>query len=370
MCGHYLGYLEDRPDSVTGAVRAIARVTSGAAIVHCAAGKDRTGVVVALALSAVGVPADEVVADYAATDERIEAILRRLMRSRDLRERPEGTRASTGTGPRPETMKAFLEQVEARYGGVTQWLAGHGFGPEDLERLRAKLVVADAHRRGADRPVPHRQGVPDRRLRHDPGRRVTSSAQSRSPAWQASRARSGAPRGWGSPASVTWASSPMAGAFAAALSACGRDPTPALVDRLVAADAELLVSRTSVCEDTVPFLAALRAEGIRIALVSNCADNTRAMLAAKGLLDLADAAILSCEVGVAKPDPGIYLVAIQEVGVLPADALMLDDQPRFCAGAEAVGVRAIQVVRPGIASKPADPRYLAVPSLLDVLPVL
>ena len=47
MCGHYLGYLEDRPDAVSGAVRAIADAP-GAVIVHCAAGKDRTGVVIAL----------------------------------------------------------------------------------------------------------------------------------------------------------------------------------------------------------------------------------------------------------------------------------------------------------------------------------
>jgi protein-tyrosine phosphatase len=36
-------------------------------------------------------------------------------------------------------MTAFLEQVRARYGGVTRWLAGHGFGRDDLNLLRAKL---------------------------------------------------------------------------------------------------------------------------------------------------------------------------------------------------------------------------------------
>jgi protein-tyrosine phosphatase len=140
MCGHYLGYLEDRPEAVTGAVRAIADAP-GAALVHCAAGKDRTGVVIALTLSAVGVPAEEVIADYAATDERIEAILRRLMTSETY---VEDLRKSTVDRhrPRPETMKAFLEQVQVRYGGVTQWLADHGFGHDDLRRLRAKLVVA------------------------------------------------------------------------------------------------------------------------------------------------------------------------------------------------------------------------------------
>ena len=136
-CGHYLGYLEDRPDQVVGAVRSIAR-DGGAAVVHCAAGKDRTGVVVALALTAIGVLPQAVVADYAATGERSEAILHRLRRSptyaRDLDNLP-----AEAHRPRPETMAAFLEQMDSRYGGVARWLAGHGLGAEELDLLRAKL---------------------------------------------------------------------------------------------------------------------------------------------------------------------------------------------------------------------------------------
>jgi protein tyrosine/serine phosphatase len=136
-CGHYLGYLEDRPDQVVAALRSTAHA-GGAALVHCAAGKDRTGVVVALALSAAGVRADAVVADYAATGERTDAILDRLRRSRtyasDLNSKPAGSHR-----PRPETMTAFLEQMDSRYGGVAQWLADHRFGDDDLRMLRAKL---------------------------------------------------------------------------------------------------------------------------------------------------------------------------------------------------------------------------------------
>jgi protein-tyrosine phosphatase len=140
MCGHYLGYLEDRPDAVSGAVRAIADAP-GAVIVHCAAGKDRTGVVIALALTAVGVPADAVVADYAATDEKLEAILRRLVGSRTYESDLKGS-AIDRHRPRPETMKAFLSQVQARYGGVVPWLADHGLEAGDLQRLRAKLLAS------------------------------------------------------------------------------------------------------------------------------------------------------------------------------------------------------------------------------------
>jgi protein-tyrosine phosphatase len=138
--GHYLGYLEDRPQQVVAAVRAVA-TAPGAALVHCAAGKDRTGVVVALALSAVGVRPDAVAADYAATGERLELLLDRLRRSptyvRDVNRKPAGSHQ-----PQASTMAAFLDQLTARYGGAIAWLAGHGFGAGDLGRLHAKLRSA------------------------------------------------------------------------------------------------------------------------------------------------------------------------------------------------------------------------------------
>jgi protein tyrosine/serine phosphatase len=137
VCGHYLGYLEDRPDQVVGALRSVAHA-GGAAVVHCAAGKDRTGVVVALALTVAGVPAEAVVADYAATGERIEAIMARLRRSR-LYSRDVASKPADVQPPRAETMAAFLEQMDARYGGVVSWLTEHGLSAADLDALRVKL---------------------------------------------------------------------------------------------------------------------------------------------------------------------------------------------------------------------------------------
>jgi protein-tyrosine phosphatase len=120
-----------------GAVRSIAH-DPGAAIVHCAAGRDRTGVVVALALTAAGVRPEAVIADYTATGDRAEAILDRIRRSQTYnwdvdRLPPERYR------PRPETMAAFLEQLTASYGGVCGWLTGNGLRPDELDLLRAKL---------------------------------------------------------------------------------------------------------------------------------------------------------------------------------------------------------------------------------------
>ena len=137
VCGHYLGYLEDRPDQVVGALRSIAHA-EGAALVHCAAGKDRTGVVVALALTVAGVPAEAVVADYAASGERTEAIMARLRRSR-LYARDVTSKPAQLQRPRAETMAAFLEQMDARYGGVASWLTDHDMSAADLAALRVKL---------------------------------------------------------------------------------------------------------------------------------------------------------------------------------------------------------------------------------------
>jgi protein-tyrosine phosphatase len=137
VCGHYLGYLEDRPDQVVAALRSIAH-SEGAALVHCAAGKDRTGVVVALALTVAGVPPHAVVADYAASGERTEAIVARLLQSRTYA-RDVGSKPADEHRPRAETMAAFLEQMDSRYGGVVGWLTDHGFTSDDLRLLGVKL---------------------------------------------------------------------------------------------------------------------------------------------------------------------------------------------------------------------------------------
>ena len=136
--GYYLGYLRDRPDSVVAALRAIA-APGGAAIVHCAAGKDRTGVVVALALSVAGVRRDAIVADYVATGDALGEILDRLRATETYREDLD-ERSPDSHRPRARTMERFLEVLDERYGGPAGWLTGAGFGPDDQAALRARLL--------------------------------------------------------------------------------------------------------------------------------------------------------------------------------------------------------------------------------------
>ena len=162
----------------------------------------------------------------------------------------------------------------------------------------------------------------------------------------------------------------VAQSFERTLRGLGCESEPDLIADLSRRDAELSRSHVRLCDDTVPFLIWLRSRGVRIALVSNCADTTRAQLDRLGIIPLVDAAVLSCEVGSVKPYPEIYVTALEELGVAAVDAVFIDDQPTFCVGAQAVGVRPIQIARrepDGYASRWDFP---VVRTLLEAQPLL
>jgi protein tyrosine/serine phosphatase len=133
----YLRYLERRPDSIVAALRAIAE-PDGATVVHCAAGKDRTGVVIALALTVAGVPPEVIAADYAVTQSQIAAIIEQLAGNQlyDLAvDEPDKVPPAEA-----DKMLGVLAAIEADHGGVLAWLAEHGWTDQDTERLRATLL--------------------------------------------------------------------------------------------------------------------------------------------------------------------------------------------------------------------------------------
>jgi protein-tyrosine phosphatase len=134
----YLGYLGDRSGAVVDALRALATADGGASVVHCAAGKDRTGVVVALALVVAGVGHDEIVADYAMTADVIDALVAKLAASPTYAGDMESRDVASHT-PRAETMDRVLTLLDERHGGAVGWLEAHGFGAEEQAALRARL---------------------------------------------------------------------------------------------------------------------------------------------------------------------------------------------------------------------------------------
>jgi putative hydrolase of the HAD superfamily len=139
----------------------------------------------------------------------------------------------------------------------------------------------------------------------------------------------------------------MAAGYDHILRTCGAEPRPELVRALVDRGMELLLASGRLFDDVLPFMAGLRARGIKVAIVSNCDEQARGLLGSLGVTPLADALILSCEVGAAKPSARIFERALEALGVSAEAALFVDDNPGFCAQAAALGLRTAQIDRDG-----------------------
>ncbi len=123
------------------------------------------------------------------------------------------------------------------------------------------------------------------------------------------------------------------------------DPQPELVRRLADAERAFGRDRVRLYDDSLTTVAALRARGVRTALVSNCSHGTRPIVERLGLVDAFDAVVLSFELGTRKPDAAIYLEALRVLDVEPADAVFVDDQTAYCDGARALGIDTRLIIR-------------------------
>ena len=106
---------------------------------HCAAGKDRTGTVVALLLDAVGVEHEAIIEDYVSTAGRLERIIGRLMSTQTYAPALR-LQVIEDQLPRPESMTTILEGVRADHGSGANWLRAHGWTDDEVQGLRARLL--------------------------------------------------------------------------------------------------------------------------------------------------------------------------------------------------------------------------------------
>jgi protein tyrosine/serine phosphatase len=128
-------YAKDKIARVLGTLAA----ADGPAVYHCAAGKDRTGVISAVLLGVLDVPDEVIVADYVATRENLDAIIERLRGMESyksvLSALPEDTLHAEA-----ETMSAFLERIRAEYGHMRDYAQAAGVTRDALEALVSRLV--------------------------------------------------------------------------------------------------------------------------------------------------------------------------------------------------------------------------------------
>jgi HAD superfamily hydrolase (TIGR01509 family) len=98
--------------------------------------------------------------------------------------------------------------------------------------------------------------------------------------------------------------------------------------------------------DVPDVLAAIRALGVRVALVSDIHFDLRADLAQQGIADLIDAYVLSYENGFQKPDPRIFELALDAVDAQPEEALMIGDRASHDGGAIGAGIPTLLLPAP------------------------
>ncbi|MFM8304929.1 MAG: tyrosine-protein phosphatase [Actinomycetota bacterium] len=137
----YLGYLAEGPGCFVGLVTLLADPAATPVVFFCNAGKDRTGVAAAMVLGVLGVPDETVAADYARTQDALDAI-----HAVSRRDYPSDVRAWRNLSPdmataRAETMLAFLRLLRERHGGWSPYLASLGADPGTIAAMRESLLA-------------------------------------------------------------------------------------------------------------------------------------------------------------------------------------------------------------------------------------
>lgn len=133
----YIAMLDLRPDLYAAAVAAVADAPPGGVVVHCAGGKDRTGITIAMSLAVAGVDPAVIAADYALTEARLaEEAAAHVAGIADPRERE----IVAGLVPTPpENMIKVLDHLTEKYGSIEGFLEAGGMTADQVAALRERL---------------------------------------------------------------------------------------------------------------------------------------------------------------------------------------------------------------------------------------
>lgn len=134
----YTSYLTHRPETVVGAVAEVMRPDGHAVLFHCAAGKDRTGVVAALLLSVLGVPDDAIVDDYLLSAASVERVIGRLV-TLEVYAAMLADSSVEDQLPRPEHLRSLLAWLSER-GGAEGWLRAQGLDQGVIDGFREAML--------------------------------------------------------------------------------------------------------------------------------------------------------------------------------------------------------------------------------------
>lgn len=137
LTGLYRVVVESAGPLLVDVVRAVS-TSPGPALVHCAAGKDRTGISVALSLLLAGAAVDDVVDDYLETARHRDAIDARLTATAGHDHRQ--TLPASFFETKAESVLSVVDYWAAHEGGVHGWFQAAGGTPDDVARLHGHLL--------------------------------------------------------------------------------------------------------------------------------------------------------------------------------------------------------------------------------------
>jgi protein tyrosine/serine phosphatase len=133
----YLVFLEHYAQNVAASIRAVANAPEGGVVIHCAGGKDRTGLVTAFLLHLAGVPTEEIARDYALSEERLRARHEKWIAEAQSEEERERLKRMAQTPA--DSIKGVFSELERRYGSVEGYLRHGGVTNAELDEARARL---------------------------------------------------------------------------------------------------------------------------------------------------------------------------------------------------------------------------------------
>lgn len=141
----YVKMLDGFQPGVVSVMVHIAQASPGGVLVHCAGGRDRTGLVCALLLDLVGVVRSQIAADYEASREALRPLMEEWV-ARSGIDPDERERVVNRFDTTSEALKSTLEHIDGVYGGAEAYLRHAGVGAGQIRRLRQRLlpVAADS----------------------------------------------------------------------------------------------------------------------------------------------------------------------------------------------------------------------------------
>ena len=139
--GRYLHYLQIAGERFARAFRLFSEAPSYPVLVHCTAGKDRTGVLLALVMDVVGVSETDIAHEYGLSDNSIDALIEYLHATGRVLEGTDAEiRARLATPP--EKMAEFMRLLRAKYGTAADYLGAQGVTPAEIASVRGHLFEA------------------------------------------------------------------------------------------------------------------------------------------------------------------------------------------------------------------------------------